>query len=110
MAGEVKILFVEDSPFDFHLEERQLRSAGIRFVSKRVETREELVRELDEFNPDLLISDYMLPTLEGPAILRIVRERCPSLPFIFVSGTIGEDRAVESVKNGATDYLSSRTG
>jgi two-component system, cell cycle sensor histidine kinase and response regulator CckA len=105
MGAEAKILFVEDSPFDFTLEERQLRSAGIRFISKRVETREDLLRELEEFKPDLLISDYMLPTLDGPTILQIVRERRPALPFIFVSGTIGEERAVESVKNGATDYL-----
>jgi two-component system, cell cycle sensor histidine kinase and response regulator CckA len=105
MAGDVRILFVEDSPIDFHLEERQLRSAGLRFTSKRVENGEDLIRELDEFKPHLVISDYSLPTIEGPAILKIVRENRPTLPFIFVSGTIGEERAVESMKNGATDYV-----
>jgi signal transduction histidine kinase len=105
MNAELKILFVEDSETDFQLEERQLRSDGIRFISRRVETREDLLRELEQFNPDLLISDYQLPKLDGPAVLDIVRERRPQLPFFFVSGTIGEERAVESLKNGATDYV-----
>ncbi len=105
MKSELKILFVEDSEVDCRLEERQLLSAGLRFASRRVETREGLIRELEEFDPDLVISDYLLPSLEGPAILQLVRERRPTLPFIFVSGTIGEERAVEGMKNGATDYV-----
>ena len=105
MAAELKILFVEDSETDFQLEERQLRSDGIPFISRRVETCEDLLRELEQFNPDLLISDYQMPKIGGPAVLKIVREKRPQLPFFFVSGTIGEERAVESLKNGATDYV-----
>jgi signal transduction histidine kinase len=105
MTRDLRILFVEDSLVDFHLEERQLRAGGLRFASRRVETREQLLKELEEFKPDLVISDYMLPAIEGPAILQTVREHRPELPFLFVSGTIGEERAVESVKNGATDYV-----
>ncbi len=104
-AEELRILFVEDSPQDVELEERQLRKGGVVFHSLRVETRETLIRALTEFKPDLVISDYTLPRLDGLSALRIVREHSPQSPFIFVSGTIGEERAVASLKEGATDYV-----
>jgi two-component system, cell cycle sensor histidine kinase and response regulator CckA len=101
----IRILFVEDSPEDAELEEAELRQAGIVFASRRVETRQSLLQAFSDFKPDLVISDHSLPDLSGLEVLRVVREVSPDLPFIFVSGTMGEDRAVESLKNGATDYV-----
>jgi len=105
MAEPLRILFVEDSPFDVELEERELRNAGLAFHSRRVETKPDLIEALSQFNPGLIISDYTLPTMNGLSALEIARKMVPDTPFIFVSGTIGEERAVESLKKGAMDYV-----
>jgi len=102
---ELRILFVEDRPEDVELEERELRRQGLHIASLRVETYEDLIQALGEFKPDVVICDYSLPAMDGLAALRLVRDRLPEVPFIFVSGTIGEDRAVGSLKAGATDYV-----
>src|ERR1043165_5536097 len=103
-AQEIKILFVEDSPQDLELEERALRKAGIAFQSRNVEERADLIRALAEFEPHLVISDSSLPRLDGLTALKIVREACPHLPFIFVSGSSEDNPAVQTLKRGATDY------
>ena len=105
MRSELRIVFVEDSPWDAELEERELRKGGLQFDSMRVWTREDCVRALKQFKPDLIISDYSLPEMDGLTALKIASEICPNVPFIFVSGTIGEERAIESLKRGATDYV-----
>ena len=105
MRSDLRIVFVEDSPWDAELEERELRKGGLQFDSMRVWTREDCVRALKQFKPDLIISDYSLPEMDGLAALKIASEICPNVPFIFVSGTIGEERAIESLKRGATDYV-----
>jgi signal transduction histidine kinase len=102
---QLKILWVEDSAEDAELEERDLRKGGLVFVSKRVQTREELRKAMLDFKPDLIISDYSLPGMDGMGVLKLVREMNAEIPFIFVSGTIGEERAIESLKGGATDYV-----
>ncbi|HYE98607.1 MAG TPA: response regulator [Planctomycetota bacterium] len=101
----LRILFVEDDPLDAELEERQLRQEGFEFVAHRVDRPEDLERELAEFAPDLILSDYSMPRLSGPTVLERVRRQLPDIPFIFVSGTIGEERAIEAMRNGATDYV-----
>jgi len=105
MDEPLRVLFIEDSALDAELEENELRNGGLSIHSKRVETREDLVRTLRAFNPELVISDYSLPSMDGLTVLETVREILPEVPFIFVSGTIGEERAIESLKNGATDYV-----
>src|SRR5213592_916960 len=105
MRSELRIVFVEDSPWDAELEERELRKGGLQFDSMRVWTREDCVRALKQFKPDLIISDYSLPEMDGLTVLKMAGEICPNVPFIFVSGTIGEERALESVKRGATNYV-----
>ena len=105
MTEELRILFIDDSPEDIELQERELRQGGLSFVSKRVEQRDSLTIALRELKPDLVISDYSMPELDGLTALKITREICPEIPFIFVSGTIGEERAIESLKSGATDYV-----
>ena len=96
---------LEDNPADRELLERELRRGGVKYVSRCVETEPDFIRELAEFRPDLVISDFSLPTFDGLSALRLCRERAPQTPFIFVSGTIGEETAVDALKQGATDYL-----
>jgi two-component system cell cycle sensor histidine kinase/response regulator CckA len=102
---EVRILFIEDSPQDVEIEERELRKGGLAFTSLRVDKGETLHRALNDFKPALIISDYTLPHMDGLRALKIARAFCPDVPFIFVSGTMGEERAVQSLKEGATDYV-----
>ena len=96
---------VEDSPDDFELVTHALTKGGIKFVPKRVETREDFNRELEQFRPDLILSDYQLPTFDGISALAVAVIDAPDVPFIFVSGAIGEELAIETLKGGATDYV-----
>jgi signal transduction histidine kinase len=105
MDEPLRVLFIEDSALDAELEESALRDGGLSIQARRVETGEDLIRALRAFDPELVISDYSLPTMDGLTALKTVREVLPEVPFIFVSGTIGEERAIESLKNGATDYV-----
>ncbi len=102
---ELRILILEDAATDAELMERDLRKANISFISKRVETAEDFVRELHDFNPDLVLSDYHLPSFDGSEALSIVTKGAPDVPFILVTGALGEERAVEILKSGATDYV-----
>lgn len=104
MAGPLRILMVEDSPFDAELTVLNLRNAGLLFECRRVETEADLRAAL-EGDVDIVVSDYCLPQLDGLRALAIVKEVLPDLPFIILSGTIGEDTAVEAIKKGASDYL-----
>jgi len=105
MDKELRILILEDAPVDAELEEHELRKAGLIFTSKVVDTRENFLKALDEFLPDLILSDYELPAFDGLAALRIAKEKCPDVPFILVSGKLGEEFAIENLKEGATDYV-----
>ncbi len=71
----------------------------------RVETRGDFISALEQEDLDLIISDYTMPDFNGVEALALARERRPEVPFLFVSGTIGEDSAIEALKNGATDYV-----
>ncbi len=101
----LKILLVEDVPADAEITLRELARAGLEVDCRRVETEADLTRECVDFAPDLILSDFALPGFDGLSALRIVRRLRPELPFIFVSGTIGEDTAIESLRSGATDYV-----
>jgi diguanylate cyclase (GGDEF)-like protein len=105
MDKQLRILMLEDVAADAELAEHELRKANIQFSSKRVETKEAFLKELKDFAPDLILSDYTLPSFDGISALKIAREKCPDVPFIFVSGTLGEDTAIETLKMGATDYV-----
>lgn len=105
MSAPLRLLFLEDSPADADLAERELRREGIDFVGERVVTEEQFVRALDELEPDAILADYSLPSFDGLSALRIVRQRSPLVPFLFVTGSLGEERAVEALKEGATDYV-----
>ena len=101
----VKILHVEDDPTDFELIQATLEAAGIRTEAERIATREEFGNALDQGGHDLILSDNSLPGFDGLSALAMATERGSSAPFIFVSGTLGEETAIESLKRGATDYV-----
>jgi diguanylate cyclase (GGDEF)-like protein/PAS domain S-box-containing protein len=105
MDSELRILMVEDMPTDAELEVRELKRAGLRVVHRLVETEKDFREELREFRPKVIISDFSMPHFDGMWALAISRELAPDVPFIFVSGTIGEEYAIRALKNGATDYV-----
>jgi PAS domain S-box-containing protein len=90
---------------DAELVEYELERARIPFVARRVDTRESFVREVEEFAPDLILSDYTLPRFDGMTALSVARELAPSVPFLIVTGSVNEETAVGCMKAGATDYL-----
>jgi len=104
MTPPLRILMVEDNPLDAELTLRNLRSAGFLLECRRVETEQDLRASLKQ-EVDIVLSDYCLPEIDGLRALAIVRETHPDLPFIILSGTIGEETAVEAIKKGANDYL-----
>jgi two-component system, NarL family, sensor histidine kinase UhpB len=105
MARDLSLLILEDVQTDAELIERELRKAGMRFRSQRVESREQFVEALETFRPDIILADYFLPAFDGLSALGLTRERGLETPFIFVSGAIGEEVAIEALKRGATDYV-----
>src|SRR5438132_4255434 len=105
MTEALRILLAEDSEADAELVQRQLKRGGLDFQSRRVQTEADFRRELDEFQPHLVISDFSMPQVSGPKALAIARESRGDIPFIFISGTIGENVAVDMMKAGADDYV-----
>ncbi len=101
----LRILMVEDVPVDAELAERQLRKSGLAFVSKRVETREDYLAALEEFDPGLILSDYSLPRFDGMTALLLAKEFKPGVPVIVITGSVNEETAVECMKAGADDYV-----
>jgi DNA-binding NtrC family response regulator len=101
----LRILLLEDTPTDAALIEHELRSAGFQFSSLRVETRGDFARALAEFMPDIILADYKLPAFDGLSALEIASARDDDVPFIFVTGAMGEEVAIESLRRGATDYV-----
>ena len=101
----LRLLQVEDTDHDAALVQLALTRAGYDIVARRVDCAEALRRELHGSGWDLVIADYTMPRFSGKKALAIVREQHPDLPFIFVSGTIGEDNAVAAMKTGAHDYI-----
>ena len=100
-----RVLLVEDEAWDAELAQRLLRTSGLRFTAVVVDTMDAFIAQLGETVPDLIISDYSLPGFTGADALRIARERCPQVPFIVWSGVLGDEAAVELIKQGATDYI-----
>jgi len=104
MIDNIKVLIVEDNESDADLLLRELKKNGIIFTSELVQTRESFETALDTFQPDIILSDYSLPTFDGVTAFAIKQASSPHVPFIIVSGTIGEERSIELIKNGVTDY------
>jgi signal transduction histidine kinase len=103
---ELRILILEDRIADSDLCQRELRRAGLRFTARRVQTRAEFEAALAKFRPGLIISDFTLPgTFDGLTALELARTSFPHVPFVLVSGTIGEENAVQAIKLGAADCV-----
>ncbi len=105
IAQKLKILMVEDSQTDAELIKREITRSGIRFMSQIVETREDYLYFLKEFEPDLIISDFTLPAFDGMQAILLQQELAAHIPFILVTGSINEETAVEVMKAGADDYV-----
>ena len=101
----INILFVEDSQPDVELSLRALGQDGLRAQWRRVDSETALREGLAAQKPDVIFSDFSMPGFNGLRALEIAREMAPDIPFIFVSGTIGEERAIEAIRSGATDYV-----
>lgn len=102
---KLRILFAEDVSTDREMVERLLRQNGISFESECVDTEPDFVTMLREFNPDIILSDYRMPTFDGMKALNITMSLRPDIPFIILTGSINEDIAVECMRKGADDYI-----
>ena len=102
--ANLKILVLEDNQNDADLLHRELKKSGLSFTSEIVKTREEFENALQSFNPDIILSDYSLPAFDAVTAFHIKQKKSPHIPFIIVSGIIGEENAVELIKDGVTDY------
>lgn len=105
MERALRILILEDLPSDAELMVYELRGARIAQTYRRVAEREHFVAALAEECPDLILSDFHLPGFDGLEALTLAQSACPDVPFIFVSGAMGEEVAIDAVKRGATDYV-----
>jgi PAS domain S-box-containing protein len=101
----LRILHLEDDRDDAELVGAELAAAGIVCDISRVDNVAAFVQELSAGHVDLVLSDFSMPSFNGLAALTLARERWPDVPFLFISGTIGEERAIEALKLGATDYV-----
>jgi PAS domain S-box-containing protein/diguanylate cyclase (GGDEF)-like protein len=105
MNGQYRILLVEDVASDAEILLRELKRAGIGCDSRRVETAVSYRQEIEDFRPHVILSDFTMPGFDGMEALAMARRSHPEIPFIFVSGTLGEEYAVRALKSGATDYV-----
>jgi CheY-like chemotaxis protein len=105
MSQQFRVLMVEDNASDAELIVRELKRAEMRCDAHRVETAVEFRRELNEFQPHVILSDFSMPNFDGMEALAIAKRSHPEIPFIFVSGTIGEENAVRALQSGAVDYV-----
>ncbi len=105
MGGIFKILILEDNQNDVDLLRRELKRNGLEFTSEVVQTRESFEDALDNYTPDIILSDFSLPAFDGVSAFNIKQARSPEIPFIMVSGSIGEERSVQLIKDGVTDYV-----
>src|SRR3954470_9437860 len=105
MNNTVRILILEDDTRDAVLIKDELDRSGLQFESRRVETREDFLQSLDRQPPDLILSEHGLPAFDGLSALVLAKEIVPDVPFIFVTGSLGEETAVKALKTGAADYV-----
>ncbi|UTD28117.1 response regulator [Bradyrhizobium sp. WD16] len=100
-----KVLMLEDVPSDAELVQRALVKGGLAVTTQRVETEESFVAALKQFEPDIVLVDFKLPTYDGLSAVKLVRVNYPNLPVIVVTGALGDETAVELIRAGAVDYV-----
>jgi CheY-like chemotaxis protein len=101
----LNVLFVDDSDIDVELTLRALKQQGYDAAWDRVDQEADMRRMLTDRPPQVIISDFSMPCFDGTMALRVAREMVPDIPFVFLSGTIGEERAAEAMRLGATAYV-----
>jgi PAS domain S-box-containing protein len=101
----IRILFVEDIEVDMELAIRELQRENFSIVWVRVETREDFLFQLENFKPDIIVSDYSMPTFDGLQALKLTLSKAPEIPVILFTGSINEETAVACIKAGAIDYV-----
>src|SRR5580692_11968762 len=105
MRQPLRILSVEDDPKDAELIQDLLETEGINCELTRVDTQAGLLASIERGGIDLILADYSLPSFDGISALKLALKACADVPFIFVSGTLGEEVAIDALKIGATDYV-----
>jgi CheY-like chemotaxis protein len=105
MNAEVRIVFIEDVPAEAALVEQALEKGGLSFRLRRVETKEDFLRELELQPPDVILSDHGLPSFDGFAALAVAHEKCPRVPFLFVTNALTRDMEIEKLTPGVTDFV-----
>src|SRR5919108_6650617 len=105
MQSPLRILHLEDDANDAELLQAMLEAEGIVSHVTRVDSQDDFLASLEQSGFDLIFADYSLPSFDGFSALKIALEKCPDVPFIFVSGMLGEEVAIEALKIGATDYV-----
>src|SRR5581483_2753288 len=101
----VKLLILEHDAIDVEMLEYELKKNQFEYLAEIAQTKKEYETALFRFRPDLILADYNLPTFDAPTAFRIKQKALPDVPFIIVSGAIGEENAVQLIKNGVTDYV-----
>src|SRR4051812_39066224 len=96
---------IEDVVHDATLVEHTLKDGGFDFVFKRVDNEAEFIEELSGFGPSVILSDHGLPSFDGFTALSLAQQQAPDVPFIFVTGSLGEEMAIKALKNGAADFV-----
>ncbi len=102
--SKTKILIVEHESSDIELIQRELKKGDFNFVAEVVANERDYKNALKNFEPNIILSDYSLPSFSGPEAFAIKQKMAPQTPFVFVSGTIGEENSIELIRNGVTDY------
>jgi signal transduction histidine kinase len=105
MTAPLKILYIEDTPFDVELTKRELKRSNMNFEMLVVAARDEFIEQLHAFAPDVVLSDHSLPAFSSIEALRICQTLKPDVPFILVTGSVSENFAVECIQEGASDYV-----
>jgi PAS domain S-box-containing protein len=105
MQSPLRILCIEDDPTDAELIGDLLETAGLVCEITRADTEAAMRDFLAQASADLILADYTLPSFDGLSALRVAKSVCPEVPFLFVSGTLGEETAIEALRTGATDYI-----
>ena len=105
MQKPLRILLLEDNPLDAEMIQRLLKKEKILFDCRHVLNKKQFLLGLDEFLPDLIISDHSLPQFNSVLALEMAREKFPGIPFIMVTGTVSEEFAASIIKQGADDYI-----
>ena len=102
---ELRFVLLEDDPSDVELIQKEMSDSGMRIRWQLAVSEADFRQALSQAPPDLVLADYTLPGFDGMAALRMVRKLSPDIPFVFVSGSLGEERAIDALKSGATDYV-----